>query len=359
MRNGTIAASLVLVLALLPACTSDDAADSTGDGSSDETPVAESVVASLTPLPGVAYYESGMHESDETSVATGILRFRADSDTEGVWLLAERGSTMVRASDVIPFAILEGEPGFDSELWPLDGEYVAAEGTVASNDDGVARLEVTGLSRVSDMFDWNPRAHDEPGLHFTPDGQMIASGWVGGTVNGVTTLLDRSPAVATAKPIVRVSKTGKGPGPGFFSAVVDQVGFGEVPLAKVVGGGSWRPAPYGGDSFVAEALRIEGPGVKDLLGGRHRVVGVVHSVEPSFENTSGLTIELTEPYSRWTFTLMHVRQIVLEDPSGVIDLDEDERRSIVFAAVEGVLSRGGQRMIVDGFEVIPTSRPSW
>ena len=337
---------------MLTACTTP-----TAEKQAESTPRAGSILVDMTPRENVPYFESGVHISQDTSVAIGILRYRATSDIQGDWLLVSRETTpVVLASEVEPLARLVGDPGFDSELWSLDGQYVAAEGVVLGVQNGVADVRVNALSKVSDLFPSDTNVYDQPGLYYMPDGRRYVLGWVAETVDGVTTLIDvDSSGDEPGNVVALIHKAGKGPPDGvFFDAAVVVVEPGTVPVVEVTNGGGYSPQqPIGMEIGPPAGWRnIERTGVKDLPGGKHRVVGILLAGGGLRTDWSNLTIGIWEPVPRYlTAPRWHVK---LNDPAGLLDPDELAHPGMPYVAVEGILDEIGQHITVEDFELIPT-----
>jgi len=337
-------------VALLAAC-----APATTETEPEATiPLADSVVVSLTPRDGVRYYESGIQSSADTSVAIGILRYRADNKTEGSWLLTSREDTAVLAADVVPFAKLAGEPGFDVDLWPLDGQYVAAEGSAMDSTGDVVTFDVESLSLVADIFPTESNIYTVPGIYHLPNGQPFVLAWVGDTVNGTTTLQDRSPD-ADGEPIViaTIPKAGKGPPVGvFFHANCEVTSDEPAPSIRITDGDGYSPDDSGElhIGMPAEWQYVERAGIKDLPDGRTRVVGSLIGGGQAGNDPTELSIGVSEP---WPMTITHYRwTLELDDPDSTIDVSADELIGPLYVAVEGVLSADASVLTVESFERI-------
>ncbi len=343
----------VLCAAMIAGCTSS-ASDTPGS----DLPTVDSVLTDLSPREGVVYYEAGVYAAQDTSVGVGILRYIAESDTLGAWVLANRETSMGLASEVTPFARLVGDPGFDSDFWPLDGQYVAAEGSVSVADRGVIDgdlydISVEGLSRVSDIFPGDQPLW-EPGLHYLSDGSPTVWGWTDETVNGVMTLLDRGPdADGEAQPIAVVMNAGKGaPRNMVYYSKCIVLENGPVPVVSPRGHSDWAAPPVG-HSFENRTWRnVETLGVKDLVGGRHRIVGWLDADEDSGVAPGQVRVE-PRPMALLRSEGPAPKSITLDDPDGLIDLNSFDAGSY-YVGVEGVLSEDQERLVVDRFEVIPT-----
>ncbi|MDP2182313.1 MAG: hypothetical protein Q8K99_07065, partial [Actinomycetota bacterium] len=94
-------------------------------------------------------------------------------------------------------------------------------------------------------------------------------------------------------------------------------------------------------------------GVKDLMGGRHRVVGLLSGGGERSEDAYDLSVWVLEPWPGsypWAPRLV----VALDDPEGLVDVDGELLDMQEYVAVEGVLSAGAQRLLVEHFEPVPT-----
>jgi len=347
-----------IMLAVCIACLATAVACAPPVAESPDDTVEPRVHSVLVPLPrrdGVLYYESGIHETTQTSVAVGTLSYRADSESKGSWLLFTRGDPVDADKGPEPFATLVGGAGFDSELWPLDGQYVAAEGSVIGTEGAYTGFEVDGLSLVADIFPTTTNEYSDPGLYYLPDGQPFIFAWVGGTTDGTTTLQDQPPGSDTpANVIALIRKAGKGPPAGvFFEARCAIVETDPVPVVAILDGGGYSPGKPMGMQVgrPAEWEHIERAGVKDRPDGRTRVVGLLMGGEMRRDPEADLEVWISEPWPMYPISPSAV--IALDDPDGLIDVPESELNGHQYVGVEGVLGPR-DRLLVDAFEVIRT-----
>jgi hypothetical protein len=349
MRSIIAALTSVLVLSLLGGCSSRVAT----------SPVpavrktAASLITSLTPRPGIRYYQQGVHAAGETSVGVGILRYRSLDATRGEWLLTSYEGNTLLAADVRPFAVVAVEPRFEAVLHRLDGQNVAVEGPVVSARNGVSRIGATALRQVSDMFPRDTNVISRPGFYNDPMGMNLVIGWTGETTNGVTTLYDRAPdSTQTPRAIARVIGAQRpGPQDRVMDAEVFVIKSGPVPLVEVVDGSSWSPRFYTTQvGSPPEWTRMECAGVKDRPNSRTRVVGELVR-EPRGPRADRLCLSV--PAAPWG--IRHVlgerARVVLDDPNGLVAAG---LRYGIFAA-EGKLTPYGYiyRLKVEKFEDVP------
>lgn len=258
----------------------------------------------------------------------------------------------------MPFARLTGSKGFDSELWPLDGQYVAAEGAAVSKQDGVWNLAVNALSTVFGLYPSGTNTHLEPGLHQMYDGRKVVVGWVAGTDNGTTALTDASPQEGGGNVVALIRKAGKGPPDGvYFNTQAVIIESEPVLVVEAVGGGggysTQKPLRMLTGSSP-EWYSIESHGIKDLPGGRHRIVGMLVGGGEELDDPARPQIMLSNPLANRYFLAARGTLIGLDDPDGLFSMSADPLRNQPYVAVEGSLSPAGLRLSVDHFERIPT-----
>lgn len=316
------------------------------------------VVRRLTPREGVHYFEEGVHAAAETSVAVGVLRYRSITATDGTWILISKESPAVLAAEARPFAALTGSPGFDKDFWPLDGQYVAVEGSVTGESDRVTEMRVEALSLVSDIFPMKTDTICTPGLFDKPDGSKLVIGWVGESSDTLTTLYDAPPdATATSSPqaiaTVRHDKQEHFDLP-VMRADVFVVEDGDPPLVQAIDGGVGYSSAIGWQYLSARRqwLGMERAGVKDLPGGRARVVGVAVRRDWATGRPIPVGIGITEP---WYPGLFGYRMLVtLSGPAG---LDPNAEGYVV---AEGTLTKTGEGYVLEADDLqrieVPPSR---
>lgn len=298
------------------------------------------VVRRLTPREGVHYFNVGVHAAAETSVGVGVLRYRSTTATQGTWMLVPRRGTASPAGDTRPFATLTGIPGFDKDFWPLDGQYVAVEGSVVAVSGRVSQLRVEALCCVSDIFPMKTDEFSAPGLYDQPDGSKLVIGWVGERSGTLTTLYDaptEGTGTVSPRPIARVKHAKqKRSGRPVMEADVYVVQDGDPPLVRAIEGRvtylsaiGWRDA-----SERRQWLDLERAGVKDLPGGKTRVVGVVDRRYLGEERSIPVAITVTEPwYPGIRGVLGYLQTVTLARPERL------DQAADGYVAAEGILKK--------------------
>jgi hypothetical protein len=357
MRSIIAALTAVLALSLLGGCSSLTATSPVPAAPK----AATSLVASLTPRPGVRYYQPGVHAAGETSVGVGILRYHSISAARGEWLLTSYQGNALLAADVRPLAVLAIEPRFEVGLHRLDGQYITVEGPVVSARNGVPRIGATALCQVSDMFPRDTNVISKPGFYNHPMGMNLVIGWMGETTSGVTTLYDRSPDSTQApRAIARVIGAQR---PDLRDRVMDADVFvirnGPVPLVEVIGGSAYEP--YFRMTEVGsspEWTRMERAGIKDLPRGRVRVVGTYMSREIGSRDATrpGIAVGDLAGGALYPAAPGYGAFVYLDDPNGLVPKTTDAESSYVGA--EGKLTKtgGGFRLAVDRAQTSPFPR---
>lgn len=352
-RYQALALACVAALGMLSACTVAPTVRIPSDAVT-EVPAP----LRLTPRDGVRYSEPGVYAAGDTSVAVGVLRYRAESDTAGTWILASRDDPGVLAADMRPVATVTGAPGFDSEFWPLDGQYVAIEGTAAVKIGQVTQVGAHDLSLVSDIFYSDTNEYTAPGLYNLPNGSLYVRGWIGDeTSETVTTLYDRSPDATgppDPRPVARVlyEKRDHASYLTFGSAEVFMVEEGSPPVVEAIHGLGYSPGPgfHMTIGMPAAWRSVERAGVKDLPGGRTRVVGVVWHDYSTPREPGTVLLAVNEP---WYRGLGGYRMLISMDSTLGVASESG------YIAVEGTLhkSAAGYDLEADRLERIPTPSP--
>lgn len=313
----------------------------------------------LTPREGVHYFNEGVQAAQETSVAIGVLRYRATSKTEGTWLVVSRESPAVLASEARPLATLTGDAGFDKDFWPLDGQYVAAEGPVLSASGRVRHLRVEALCRVSDMFPPPPDVIDSAGLYHMLDGSMRAVGWIGEASETVTTLYDRPPDAAglpRPRPIARVMHEKQDNT--FSLKVMDADVYlyrkEDPPLVRAIGGHAGYSSGIGRQWMGRRRqwLGMERAGVKDLPGGRTRVVGVIVREDYATRRPIPVGIGIAEPRDDIYISFSYRMLVTLTGPAALAVPDAE------YVAAEGLLEKTEQGYTLEAEDVRPIPTPA-
>lgn len=346
---------IVCLAALLALTACSQQPGQVADVASDPDP---SVVRELTPREGVHYFEEGVHAAAETSVGVGVLRYRSSTTTEGTWVLVSRESPAVLAGEASPFVTLMGDAGFDEDFWPLDGQYVAVEGPVVGVDGRVTQMDVDGLSLVSDIFPADSNEYTTPGLYDRPDGSKLALGWIGEASDTLTTLYDGPQDASDSsarRPIARVMHDRQEHTEylEFMQADVFVVEEGDPPLVQAIDG---RVGYLSGMGRMTVGMPVawrgvERTGVKDLPGGKTRVVGVVVRNDGFTGRPIPAAIGITEP---WYPGILSYRMLITLAGPAVPDPNVEG-----YVAAEGTLKKTGEGYVLEAEELQQMEVPPW
>lgn len=329
MRAGAaLVATLACVVLAVPGCTSSRAVSTSPGG--------HAFVRPANALPA----RPGLHTlADGRTLAVGTLHYR---DVDGGYWAVEPDLSSAWAVPR-PLATFTDTSSIGVDLKPLDGQYVLIEGTASAAKP--PSMTVDAFRLVVDVVDPYPSSvFPVSGLYTLERGQLLALGWLDhrGTALLEGWVITDEPAKSgepAGKVIVEITDLTKDDEPLLRSGwhiEMQGVLAGTAPLGPAfeqfdIFGASppgVDPGAFGTGTPV-DWRHTERPGLKDLPGGRKRLVGTFYFNGP----TKGLSDVRVNCSPEW--------QIGLSTDWGTIDLTRVESSlpstltGAVYAAAEG------------------------